>query len=212
MRSIVIASGNHLCHNPRVIKEATSLSNAGMFVEVIGAWLDPRLKARDIELMKQLPFKYTAVLDRTGEDLPSKLRGLPSRLRSKIGHLIRRHLGVETILQLGPVVKALERVLAARATDLLIAHSEAAMVAARRVHPDLRRVGLDMEDWYSEDLLPEARRGRPVLILRELERELLRAVRYSTCPSKGLSEAPLGSFDCSTPLVLYTGIPRSDRE
>ena len=35
MASICILTGNHLCHNPRIIKEASALSDAGFKVEVL---------------------------------------------------------------------------------------------------------------------------------------------------------------------------------
>ena len=34
-------------------------------------------------------------------------------------------------------------------------------------------MGVDMEDWFSEDLLPEARRTRPIRLLKQLEKNLL---------------------------------------
>ena len=64
-QSIQILSGNHLCHNPRVIKEATALQEAGYDVEVLGGWMDAALKARDIQLMAKVKFRYRPLRDLT---------------------------------------------------------------------------------------------------------------------------------------------------
>ena len=63
--TICILTGNHLCHNPRVIKEASTLARAGHKVRVLGGWIDPGLKARDIEILKAGEFHFTPVLDLT---------------------------------------------------------------------------------------------------------------------------------------------------
>ena len=41
---------------------------------------------------------------------------------------------------------------------------------------------VDLEDWFSEDLLPEARRHRPLRLLRSLERELLSRGAFASRP------------------------------
>ena len=68
-----------------------------------------------------------------------------------------------------------------------------------------------MEDWFSEDLLPEARKHRPVRLLRQLEQELLRAGAHASCPSRAMSAALSAEFDCAAPTVIYNSFPWSDR-
>jgi hypothetical protein len=51
MQSIVLLTGNHLCHNPRAMKEASALARAGFEVEVLGGWYNASLKARDLDLL-----------------------------------------------------------------------------------------------------------------------------------------------------------------
>jgi glycosyltransferase involved in cell wall biosynthesis len=75
-----------------------------------------------------------------------------------------------------------------------------------------RRVGVDMEDWFSEDLLPEARRNRPIKLLRSLEKELLVSGAYKSCPSQVMSEALAQKYGCSRPVVIYNAFPWSDRK
>ena len=106
---------------------------------------------------------------------------------------------------------ALYRASIARAADLYIAHSEPALAAARDLQAANRRVGVDMEDWYTEDLLPDDRRRRPIRMLGELERVLLTRGGHATCPSRAMSEALAETYGCAPPAVIYNAFPWSER-
>jgi len=73
-------------------------------------------------------------------------------------------------------------------------------------------VGIDLEDWFSEDLPTDARKHRPVRLLRNLERKLLTSGGYSACPSRAMSEALAREFGCPQPTIIYNAFPWSDRE
>ena len=64
-QSICIVTGNHLCHNPRVLKEADTLSRLGYDVRVLGAAFDADLSRRDAALMNERPWRFTPVVDMT---------------------------------------------------------------------------------------------------------------------------------------------------
>lgn len=211
MSSIVILSGNHLCHNPRVLKEATTLAQRGFDVEVLGAWLDAALKARDEQLVARLPFQFTPVIDLAKANSVARVHRLICRLRSKAGQLAYRFGSLPNRWQLGYVIGALVRTARRRKADLFIAHSEAALFVARDLLACGCRVGVDMEDWFSEDLLPEARRHRPMRLLRDLERTLLRQGVHATCTSQAMSGALARAYGCPLPVVIYNAFQRSDR-
>jgi len=212
MAFIVILTGNHLCHNPRVLKEAATLAQTGFNVEVLGAWIDPVLKARDLELLTRAPFRFTPVLDLVQSNPSAKLQKLVFRLRNKAGQLAYRLCGVSNRWQFGYAVSALGWVARRRKADLFIAHSEAGLLVARDLLDSGRRVSVDMEDWFSEDLLPEARKNRPVQLLRHFEQKLLRQGAYATCPSRAMSEALAREYGCPPPMVIYNAFQWSDRE
>ena len=69
-----------------------------------------------------------------------------------------------------------------------------------------------MEDWFSEDLLPEARRKRPLHLLRSLEDTLLKRGAYAACPSHAMSAALAQEFGCAPPAVVYNAFSWSDRK
>src|ERR1700727_2595744 len=185
--NIVILTGNHLCNNPRVIKEATTLANAGYSVTVHGGWFDEGLKARDLELQRSLPFEFRPVIDGT----ENAFRRLRVWSNMKVGTIAHRFVGFESRRQLGYAYAGLHAASRQRA-DLYIAHSEAAMAVADDRMNDGSLVGIDLEDWFSEDLPRDARKNRPVRLLRKLERKLLTSGGHSACPSRAMSDALAG--------------------
>ena len=73
--------------------------------------------------------------------------------------------------------------------DLTIGHQEVGAWVACALMDEGRAVGADIEDWYSEDLLPEARVGRPVELLRRCEAQLVRRGSHVTTTSEALAQA-----------------------
>lgn len=209
---IVLLTGSSLCHNPRAFKSASALARAGYDVDVLGAWLDPELKERDRPLIAQAPFRFVPVLDLTRSGVLSTAARLWRRARRKMAGIMHRMTGWESPHQLGFTVAPLLAHARAIDADLFIAHSEPAMQAAHALMRRGRRVGVDMEDWFSEDLLPDARRSRPLRLLRALERELLTRGAYASCPSRAMSEALAAEFGGKPPIVLYNAFPWADRQ
>jgi glycosyltransferase involved in cell wall biosynthesis len=206
-RRIVILTGNHLCHNPRVVKEATSLANAGYKVTVLGASISPELQKRDTEMQRSLPFEFKPVVDATQDGG----RWLGARMAKKAGSLTHRVTGIENKYQLGYSLTALSRAAFQEPADLWITHSEAAMAVAADLARKGLPIGIDMEDWFSEDFIQSARRRQPVDLLGRLEGHLLTKCAHSSCPSKAMSEALASKWDCPPPAVIYNAFPWSDR-
>ncbi len=212
MQSIVILTGNHLCHNPRVLKEAATLARAGFDVEVLGAWVDASLKARDQKMMHGLTFRFVPVFDVAKSNPVAKLQRLFLRLRNKLGQWAFAISASPNRAQFGYAFRALTHVAHRRKAVLFIAHSEVALLVARDLLGAGRRVGVDMEDWFSEDLLPEARKRRPIPLMRDLEQQLLQQGAYATCPSRAMSEALANTYKCSPPTVIYNSFQWADRD
>jgi hypothetical protein len=204
---IVILTGNHICHNPRVFKEALTLAQAGYDVEVLGAVISHELARKDRLLCCEVPFRFTSVIDCSR----SNLNRLTARMQRKIGNKFHALFRIGNRWQFAPVLAALRNVAINRRPALYIAHSESAMIVANDLLSSGRRVAVDMEDWFSEDLLPEARRNRPVNLFRNVESRLLQSASYATCPSKAMSKALGCEFNCPEPFVVYNSFPWADR-
>jgi hypothetical protein len=205
---IVLLTGSSLCHNPRAFKEAAALSRAGFQVRVLGAWLDPALKGRDIVLQREAAFEFIPVVDATRDSVADFVR----RAGRKTAQLAHDVAGWQSARQLGVTVDPLLREAQRQPADLYIAHSEAGLHAARVLLRQGRRVGVDMEDWFSEDLLPETRAQRPVRLLQEMEREVLRGAVCAFCPSQAMANALAAAYGCPAPTVIYNAFSWSDRE
>jgi len=204
---IVLISGNSLCHNPRVMKAATTLARDGYDVHVLGAWLEADLKARDQAMLQQALFRFEPVFDATLPGAAHTLR----RARRKAANTIYRLTGWQSRDQLGYGIGRLLARARALAADLYIAHSEPALYVAWRLMRDGRRAGVDMEDWYSQDLLAGARAQRPLGLLRRLESELLVKGAYATCPSRAMSQALVAAYGGKSPTVIYNAFPAAER-
>lgn len=209
---IRIITGNHLCHNPRVIKEASTLAEHGYDVEVLGAWTMPELARRDSELVQVLPFRFCPVVDATRKGLASRVLYLSMRAVAKSVRVLYQRTGIGLHHQLSPWVAVLSRKLKTKPDAFCIAHSEGAMAVASTFAMRGGKTGVDFEDWFSEDLLPEARRDRPVGMLRGLERTLLLCSAYTSCPSRAMSRALSEEFGCQPPHVLYNAFAWADRQ
>ena len=206
-KSIVLLTGNHLCHNPRVIKEASTLAAAGYEVKVFGAWFDPELKSKDETLLAQSTVNFEPVIDHTTD----KTARLVGRAKSKLGRVAHNPFRLENNWQLGPSVAVLKAFAQKSGADLFIAHSEAGMAVAADLLGDGKSVGVDMEDWFSEDLLPEARKGRPLKLLRALEGKILSEGSYKTCTSQAMAEAMALEYGCDPPGIIYNAFYWRDR-
>jgi glycosyltransferase involved in cell wall biosynthesis len=209
---IAILTGNHVCHNPRAFKEAEKLSEAGFDVEWLGAWLDPELAERDRLLLRKCTWRFTPVCDWTQPGCLAWLRRQAQRVRRQLGIQLHRFLRIENAWQLGYCARELLDASHQHKANLFIAHSEPALWVARELMRRGHNVGVDMEDWFSEDLLPEQRKGRPVKLLRDLERSLLGSTKHRSCTSHAMSRALASAYACDSPLVIYNAFPWTERE
>jgi hypothetical protein len=204
---IVILSGNHICNNPRALKEAEAFSLKGYDIEVLGLGTNAELSARDTELVIDKKWKYTPLL----RNQPFWKKIFMSG-RRKTGNLVSRLFGINNQWQLGGIAGVLLAEGGKRKADLYIAHSEPGMWAAEELRKRGNRVGVDMEDWYSEDLLPQARKNRPISLLKKLEGNLLRHGFYSSCTSEAMADALMKEYGCKRPVVIRNVFPLKDRE
>jgi len=196
-----------------VLKEATALAAEGFRVEVLGAWLDRELKARDQSLLAKLPFRFTPVLDSTEQTWAWR----ESRFCVKAAKLWHQYTNRETRWQLGYAVGALVRAARQRKADLFIAHSEPGLwavhkIGKRKAVKGKQKIGVDVEDWFSEDLPAETRKHRPTQLLKSLERVALDLGAHRTCTSHAMSAALVAEYGCRPPAVIYNAFPWSDRQ
>jgi glycosyltransferase involved in cell wall biosynthesis len=184
-KRILISIIGHLAEAPRPQKEAAALVRAGHQVMIRGAWWSEALAAEDIELAKSIGADFAPLVDvRKGSKtaLTSRMkRRVAVEMYQKFGWVTPRSFGHS-----GPEILAEAKRLR---PDLVIIHSEDGLWAGKRLIEQGFRVGVDFEDWFSEDLLPEARKGRPVAALAALEKYMLKHAVYCQTTTQVMSEA-----------------------
>ncbi|WP_040695227.1 glycosyltransferase family protein [Nodosilinea nodulosa] len=208
MARILILIGGHLCTAPRPQKEADTLAAAGHEVTVAGVWFDAKFAARDAALLADKPWRFDPVLDFR----PGRGDRLGVRLQAAVARQLYRRLGLKTPALLGYGARRLLRFAQAQAADLTIVHSEAGLWVGQQLMQQGYAVGVDFEDWFSQDLLPTARQTRPTAWIAELEDALLRHCPYRLVPSQAMAEAIAAHYRVSSPTVVYNLFPQAKPE
>lgn len=211
MTTVCIVTGAHLCRNPRVVKEATALGEAGYDVLVLGPAFEEELAAQDRAIARDAPWKHHIVVDLRAGVASSWKRGL-LRLERRVATELVRRGGKQRAEALGYGMHRMLAEARAAEADLTIGHQEVGLWVARELMREGRRVGVDLEDWYSRDLLPEAQAKRPRALLEACEGEVLRHAAHVTTTSEALAEALAETYAAHRPAVVYNAFLWSDRE
>ena len=206
---ILILSALHLCRNPRVVKEAATLSRAGYQVTVMTVTSSVRFEEIDRELMRTLPFRRVT-LDLIGRAFPNRLRSFLSRGATWLAREAVKCLSLESPQALGPAYGLLTMALRHPA-DLTIVHTEIPIWAAQFLIRRGRRVAVDIEDWYSEDLLHADRLSRPLRLLRRVEDDVLNHAAYASATSHSMAAAVAQRYACPMPVVIHNTFPLQPR-
>lgn len=210
-KHLLILIGGHLANAPRPQKEARAAREAGFTVSVRGTWHDDDLAAEDGEIARALGVNFAPLLDlRTRNP-----RALAARLRGKGARYWLRRTGHATASSFGLTAPLMLRETGRLRPDLVMVHSEAGLWAGKRLLDRGFRVGVDFEDWFSEDLPPASRTERPVEALRELENALLHHAHatFTTTGSMGAALAAEAGCD-RVPTFIPNAFPvlaRHDR-
>lgn len=182
--SILIVTNGPLCRNPRVLKEATTLGEAGHRVSVLTVRNHAPSEPQDLALLAAAPFSRVVLEMRAGAGAGS----FRLRLQQRLARAAAQRFGWQSPHALGPA-GALLALARRHHADLTIVHNEVAHWVGCRLLATGRRVAADFEDWHSEDLLPQDRRARPLRLLQENERHLLHHAVYVSTTSHSLSAA-----------------------
>jgi len=208
-KTILILTSAHLCRNPRVVKEAATLGHAGYDVTVMSVSVQPRFERMDLELMRDLPFKRV-VIDYAADNLRDRIADFLQRSATWIARRLCSEFAIETAQTLGPA-SALLRFARSFPADLTIVHTEIPIWIAQYLIRDGRRVAVDVEDWYSEDLLYADRQSRPIKLLRTAEKFALCHAVYSSATAQSMAGALVGAYQCPPPIIIRNSFPLQSR-
>ena len=197
MKKICIITGAHLCRNPRVVKEAKTLADAGYELCVITVWthktwldidrsfIDPQIRYQGIDLTGTRPWKK-----------------LLARVKRRIFIELKRTFNLETAFSLNYNLTELYQIARREKADLYIGHQETGLIIGGWLLKQGSNVAFDLEDWYSQDLLPEARKAVPLKLLERYERFAFKRGRYLATTSQIMANTMASHFNASPPKVV----------
>ena len=201
---ILILTSGPLCRNPRVLKEAQALGGHGFDVTVMALANLARFEAYDDEIMRTAPFKKVA-LDHLSTDWRTRARFNGSRIATWLARRAAR-FGLQSGQALGPLY-SLGAMARAFPCDLILVHTELPMVIGKNLLAQGRRVAVDFEDWHSRDLLPGAQTHRPITLISQVERALLREAVYTSTTSEAMAAALQEASGGTRPVVITNSFP-----
>jgi glycosyltransferase involved in cell wall biosynthesis len=203
MARICLITPHHVSFQPRTLREADSLHEAGHDVRVVCRQVDPFMTDSDGRLMRTRGWRLQAVdLRRHG---PRRRAWLFESLNSELSLLLFR-AGLKTS---GVAARAYVRggdslasIAASEPADWFIAHTQAALpAAAAAARHGNAGLGFDCEDLLAEfdDASAE--------IVRRIEREYLPLCDYVSTPSRCVASRLEGDYKIGAPTVLYNVFP-----
>ena len=201
---LLILIGGHLSLGPRPQKEAAAAVAAGFKVSMRGNWWDTRLADEDLMLAKEIGIDFAPLLDLRGGS------GLLLRLKQRAAREWFRRTGIATSRSFGNGAPEMLREANRLQPDLVMVHSEAGLWAGNQLLKRGFRVGVDFEDWFSEDLPEADRADRPVQALKKLENTLLRKASPQFATTSVMARAlALAAGTAVPPLTLPNAFPWS---
>lgn len=202
MKKILLLSGIHICHNPRVVKEADALAEAGHEVTVLGMPSLARLREEDAETAKDKKWKFIEVPGPASPGMAG--RRIYRGVAKKIADSLARAFSWQTEAQLGGWRRDLLRVALRNPADLVVAHSAATLWVAWALHQKGQPVAADFEDWFSRT--HEKSPQFPDVVIERLEKKILGIAKHVSCPSEAMAER-IGQRFGRKPAVIYNSFP-----
>lgn len=197
--------------NPRLVKEADALMDAGFDVKVVyGHWADWACHT-DAELLRSRTWSYVRIGGHPKEERLrywfTRLRhGLSQRTYGRVpGWLASQNRCLSRVTP--ELVAAAKRIRA----DLYIAHNLGALPAAvAGAEQNRSRAGFDAEDFHSEMVSPHQATCADRLA-EEIESRYLPRCEYLTTASPGLAHAYAAKYGIDPPITILNVFPVAER-
>jgi len=210
MKTICILTQSHLCRNPRVVKEANTLSDAGFKVSILTTFTYADLLEEDLKLIDTSKIEYKGIINMIPGQASNWYRLRQRLVRRLAGEAIGRFRW-ENIRALGYDYRANLRAAIREKADLYTCHQEMSTVIGCKLIKRGFKVAFDFEDWYSHDLLPEANKTRPIKLLEKYEKFALQnsVLNYTTSESMARGIADFAGVE--PPKVLHNVFQLAER-
>ncbi|MFT7219850.1 MAG: glycosyltransferase involved in cell wall biosynthesis [Candidatus Azotimanducaceae bacterium] len=200
---IVIVSGFPLSMNPRVVKEADALSEAGHKVTVLTAIFSEIEGARETAIASHRNWRCVFLANAASKNPIMKLHWLCLRARRAFFNLLHLRFGFSSHYQLGYCSAELLRYCKKNRADHYSLHLESSLATAPLLSSLSRRYSVDFEDWYSHDLAEAQQEDRPSRLIETLELQALKGAVFSTAASNAMAAAIHEKHGNPHPITLY---------
>lgn len=206
MARICIVTPGQLGSNPRVVKEANSLADAGHDVHVVATKVAAFVEPRDQAVLATARFTCT----RVAFDRPLAWRA--DRIVQMAATNAWKVAGTPQLaaIALSAMTRRLTSAVRAVPADLYIAHYVAALPAAASA---ARRHGtkfaFDAEDFHQGDRPDDAQYDQEKRLVAAIEATLLPQAAYVTAASPGIARAYEQAYGIARPIPILNTFPLS---
>lgn len=203
-RKVCIVTPGQIGSNPRVVKEAQALHDAGFDTTVIATRILDRIEPRDQSLMRRIHWRLERIDLRQGW----RWRGLRVAQSAARGAFALGGFGRAAEFGFSASTFALTAAALRTPADLYIAHYPAALPAAVAA---ARRYGAlyayDAEDFHLGDWPDVAAHDLDRALVRSIEARVLPGAAYVSAASPGIADAYAEAYGIARPGVVLNVFP-----
>lgn len=207
--SICLVTWCHVSTNPRLVKEADALHNAGYRVHIIAGRSHAASDKFDAAIFKDAQWSYTLV------DFESGVRTYAQKVIRKITRFIVGHFPNAPLwlharahhAAVAQISHAASRVPA----DLYIGHTLAGLIAAANAaHRNRARLGFDAEDFHTQETAEIMADSNEQNTVRRIEKTLLPRCIHLTAAAPLIAESYAQTYGIPLPVTVQNVFPLSE--
>lgn len=204
-RRICLVSPGNLAANPRLVKEADALQEAGYAVTAVVSDYSIGLRGFDEEIVSRARWKVVRAPRSPGERYVGATARYVARMIDGVGARVPVPIAVRAY---GGPAASLEDAACAVRADLYIAHYVAALPAAGAAAQRHRAIlGFDCEDFHSGEGGVGAAEARRMNRVRVVEGAWLPRCRHLTAASPLIGKAYASLYGIATPATVLNVFP-----
>ncbi|MFL5578381.1 MAG: glycosyltransferase [Gemmatimonadaceae bacterium] len=215
-RRFCLVTSAHVSNNPRLVREADALLEAGQEVRVVSVEISAEAAERDRALLAGRGWAPATVRALRSGDGSASRRWLRRAVEQWAARAVASHVAAPAALReraLSRFGADLAALAAARPADVVVAHNPQALPAAARAARRLgARLAFDVEDLHTADFTDPAAHLAEIALIGWAERTVLPRCATLTAASAGIADAVAALYQVPRPAVVLNAFPLADRE
>jgi glycosyltransferase involved in cell wall biosynthesis len=205
-RRICLITSAHISYNPRLVKEADALTEAGYDVRVVSVNVEPKKWQLDRGLMASRTWQLTPLC------INRRLWLLAGIRQKALAHSSIFWVGDWDALAFSRYCRQLAKLALSRQEDLFIAHNLEALPAAfHAARSQGAKLGFDAEDYHRGEFDESPRTEWQRVLVARIEQKYMPQCDYVSAASPGIAETYAQLLDVRTPRVILNAFPLCER-